>query len=162
MQWNRFLQNLTGGVNGGAHCTDVTNASRTMLMNITSLKWDPTLLKFFDIPIEILPRIRSSSEIYGHIHDGVLRGVPISGVRSISLVLLVTDAKSYYLGAKKTWFLLFLARNVLEKIEIYFPKRLEKFPPFVHFYAFVSHEYEKIAPQWIKNRGRYFERQIPM
>ncbi|XP_043280581.1 glycerol kinase-like [Venturia canescens] len=74
-----LIWNLTGGINGGAHCTDVTNASRTMLMNITTLKWDPTLLKFFDIPIDILPRIRSSSEIYGHIHDGMLRGVPISG-----------------------------------------------------------------------------------
>lgn len=51
-----------------------------MLMNITTLKWDPTLLAFFNIPKEILPQIRSSSEIYGFIHDDMLKGVPISGV----------------------------------------------------------------------------------
>ncbi|XP_046627244.1 glycerol kinase-like isoform X1 [Neodiprion virginianus] len=74
-----IIWNLTGGINGGVHSTDVTNASRTMLMNIETLKWDPVLLSFFDIPREILPQIRSSSEIYGHIQEGSLRGVPISG-----------------------------------------------------------------------------------
>ncbi|XP_076756058.1 glycerol kinase 3 isoform X2 [Xylocopa sonorina] len=74
-----LIWNLTGGTNFGVHATDVTNASRTMLMNITTLKWDPTLLSFFNIPIEILPEIRSSSEIYGYIQDDVLAGVPISG-----------------------------------------------------------------------------------
>ncbi|NXF59702.1 GLPK kinase, partial [Ciccaba nigrolineata] len=53
------------GKNGGVHCTDVTNASRTMLFNIHSLEWDPELCQFFDIPVEILPKVRSSSEIYG-------------------------------------------------------------------------------------------------
>lgn len=71
---------MTGGANGGVHSTDVTNASRTMLMNIVTLQWDPTLLSFFKIPVEILPEIRSSSEIYGYIHDELLQGVPISGV----------------------------------------------------------------------------------
>ncbi|TRY95296.1 hypothetical protein DNTS_006748 [Danionella cerebrum] len=56
---------LTGGKNGGVHCTDVTNASRTMLFNIHSMEWDPELCTYFDIPMEILPRVRSSSEIYG-------------------------------------------------------------------------------------------------
>lgn len=51
-----------------------------MLMNIVNLKWDSYLLSFFDIPQDILPQIRSSSEIYGNIVDGVLQGVPISGV----------------------------------------------------------------------------------
>ncbi|KAF7990060.1 hypothetical protein HCN44_009003 [Aphidius gifuensis] len=74
-----LIWNLTGGINGGAHSTDVTNASRTMLMNISTLQWDPTLLLFFDIPYDILPQIRSSSEIYGHIQEGLLKGVPISG-----------------------------------------------------------------------------------
>ncbi|XP_063990803.1 glycerol kinase-like [Diachasmimorpha longicaudata] len=74
-----LIWNLTGGVNGGAHTTDVTNASRTMLMNITTLQWDPTLLSFFQIPENILPQIRSSSEIYGNIYEGTLKGVPISG-----------------------------------------------------------------------------------
>ena len=78
----KLFKNLTGGAKGGVHCTDVTNASRTMLMNITNLKWDPFLLSFFQIPEDILPQIRSSSEIYGNIVDGVLQGVPISGVRS--------------------------------------------------------------------------------
>ncbi|XP_076680792.1 glycerol kinase 3 isoform X3 [Andrena cerasifolii] len=74
-----LIWNLTGGTNFGVHATDVTNASRTMLMNITTLKWDPTLLSFFNIPSEILPEIRSSSEIYGYIQDDILAGVPISG-----------------------------------------------------------------------------------
>ncbi|XP_011640320.1 glycerol kinase-like [Pogonomyrmex barbatus] len=74
-----LIWNLTGGANGGVHSTDVTNASRTMLMNIMTLKWDPTLLSFFKIPAEILPQIRSSSEIYGYIQDDLLQGVPISG-----------------------------------------------------------------------------------
>lgn len=49
-------------------------------MNIVNLKWDPYLLSFFSIPEDILPQIRSSSEIYGNIVDGVLQGIPISGV----------------------------------------------------------------------------------
>lgn len=61
--------------------TDVTNASRTMLINIETLKWDPYLCKIFDIPMHILPEIKSSSEIYGYITDvTVLAGIPISGV----------------------------------------------------------------------------------
>eukprot|EP00075_Anas_platyrhynchos_P021052 XP_027310305.1 glycerol kinase [Anas platyrhynchos] len=80
-----FIQCLTGGKNGGVHCTDVTNASRTMLFNIHSLDWDPELCQFFDIPMEILPKVRSSSEIYGlmkicpSLKSGALTGVPISG-----------------------------------------------------------------------------------
>jgi glycerol kinase len=52
-----------------------------MLMNIVDLKWDPYLLSFFEISESILPQIRSSSEIYGNIVNGVLQGVPISGVK---------------------------------------------------------------------------------
>ncbi|XP_049341347.1 glycerol kinase isoform X2 [Astyanax mexicanus] len=70
---------LTGGQNGGVHCTDVTNASRTMLFNIDTMKWDEELCKYFDVPIEILPQVRSSSEIYGYMSSGSLAGVPISG-----------------------------------------------------------------------------------
>lgn len=74
-------QNLTGGVNGGLHVTDVTNASRTFLMNIETLNWDPLLLRVFGITEELLPDIRSSSEIYGQIKCGYeLDGIPISGV----------------------------------------------------------------------------------
>jgi glycerol kinase len=64
----------------GCHLTDVTNASRTQLMNLGSLAWDPQLLRAFDIPESLLPRIVGSSEIYGEITQGPLRGVPIAGV----------------------------------------------------------------------------------
>ncbi|XP_038125201.1 glycerol kinase-like isoform X1 [Cyprinodon tularosa] len=70
---------LTGGRDGGVHITDVSNASRTMLFNIHTMDWDPDLCSFFDIPMEILPLVRSSSEIYGHMKSGSLAGVPISG-----------------------------------------------------------------------------------
>jgi glycerol kinase len=60
-----LIWNLTGGVNGGLHVTDVTNASRTMLMNITTQQWDPFLLSFFDIPHRMLPEIRPTTEIHG-------------------------------------------------------------------------------------------------
>ncbi|MBI5857764.1 MAG: glycerol kinase GlpK [Sphingobacteriales bacterium] len=61
--------------NGKMHVTDVSNASRTMLFNIHSLKWDEELLKLFDIPASVLPQVRSSSEIYGE-HEAV----PIGGI----------------------------------------------------------------------------------
>ncbi len=56
---------LTWNLTGGLHITDVTNASRTMLMNLETLSWDPELLAIFNIPIDILPEIKSSSERYG-------------------------------------------------------------------------------------------------
>lgn len=75
-----LIYNLTGGVDGGLHVTDVTNASRTNLMNIRSLQWDAGMLAAFDIPPAVLPAIRSNAEIYGHVAcDGPLRGVPIAG-----------------------------------------------------------------------------------
>ncbi|XP_011797124.1 PREDICTED: glycerol kinase 2 [Colobus angolensis palliatus] len=74
-----LIWSLTGGVNGGVHCTDVTNASRTMLFNIHSLAWDKELCDFFEIPMDLLPNVFSSSEIYGLIKTGALEGVPISG-----------------------------------------------------------------------------------
>ncbi|XP_053165531.1 glycerol kinase isoform X2 [Hemicordylus capensis] len=74
-----LIWSLTGGQNGGTHCTDVTNASRTLLFNIHMLDWDADLCKFFEIPMEMLPQVRSSSEIYGLMSSGALTGVPISG-----------------------------------------------------------------------------------
>jgi glycerol kinase len=71
---------LTGGVNGGIHVTDVSNASRTQLMNLRSLSWAPELLQAFDIPTAMLPRICSSSEIYGTAVDSSLTGVPIAAI----------------------------------------------------------------------------------
>ncbi|MBD4208703.1 glycerol kinase, partial [Xanthomonas citri pv. citri] len=68
------------GTNGGVHVTDVTNASRTMLMNLDTLEWDESIAKDMGIPMSMLPEIRSSSEEYGKVRDrGVLRGVPIAG-----------------------------------------------------------------------------------
>ena len=72
--------NLTGGSNGGMHITDVTNASRTQLMRLDSLAWDDEMLHTFSIPRSLLPRIVSSSEVYGEIATGPLRGVPIAGI----------------------------------------------------------------------------------
>ncbi|MCX6054449.1 MAG: glycerol kinase GlpK [Chloroflexi bacterium] len=73
-----LIWNLTGGIQGGIHTTDVTNASRTMLMNLTSLQWDEEMLNVMNIPDLILPKISSSSEIYGF-SQGILDRVPISG-----------------------------------------------------------------------------------
>jgi glycerol kinase len=64
----------------GQHVTDVTNASRTQLMNLKALTWDPELLKVFSVPAEMLPRICSSSEIYGRVREGPLSGVPVAGI----------------------------------------------------------------------------------
>ncbi len=64
----------------GKHLTDVTNASRTQLMNLHTLQWDPELLRAFDIPPEVLPRIVPSSQVYGEIVHGPLRGVPLAGI----------------------------------------------------------------------------------
>ncbi|CAN5214196.1 glycerol kinase GlpK [soil metagenome] len=75
------IWNLTGGSDGGVHVTDVTNASRTLLMDLKTLDWDDDLLAAFDIPRSLLPQIRSSSEVYGTVEaSSVLREVPIAGV----------------------------------------------------------------------------------
>ncbi|RUS13311.1 glycerol kinase, partial [Endogone sp. FLAS-F59071] len=74
-----LVYNLTGGISGGVHITDVTNASRTMFMNIRTLEWDPELLKFFSVPPHCLPTLVSSSERYGVIASGPLTGTPITG-----------------------------------------------------------------------------------
>ncbi|WP_433242756.1 glycerol kinase GlpK [Streptosporangium sp. CA-135522] len=60
-----LIWNLTGGPDGGVHVTDVTNASRTLLMDLTTLEWDEELLAFFGVPRRMLPRIRPSAETYG-------------------------------------------------------------------------------------------------
>ena len=73
-----LIWHLTGGVRDGVHVTDVTNASRTMLMGLASLAWEPGLLEAFGIPAAMLPEIRSSSEVYG-LGVGDLAGVPICG-----------------------------------------------------------------------------------
>src|SRR5690349_14526272 len=76
------IWNLTGGIAGGVHVTDVTNASRTMLMNLETLDWDDELLGFFGIPRSMLPEIRPSSAPggYGEVTGlAAVRGVPLTG-----------------------------------------------------------------------------------
>ena len=63
-----MLWNLTGGVDGGVHVTDVTNASRTMLMDLETLSWDQEILDAFGVPASMMPEIQSSSEVYGTVH----------------------------------------------------------------------------------------------
>ncbi|XP_052743184.1 glycerol kinase isoform X3 [Bicyclus anynana] len=76
-----IVWNLTGGPLGGLHITDVTNASRTLLMNLETLNWDPMLCRLFGIHRDSLPQIHSSSEIYGTVKDGsILNGIRISGI----------------------------------------------------------------------------------
>ncbi|XP_047992626.1 glycerol kinase isoform X1 [Leguminivora glycinivorella] len=76
-----IVWNLTGGPRGGLHITDVTNASRTLLMNLETLNWDPMLCRLFGIHRDSLPQIRSSSEVYGVVKDGsILDGIRISGI----------------------------------------------------------------------------------
>ena len=74
-----LIWNLTGGPEGGIHLTDVTNASRTQLMNLETLDWDKDILNAFGIPAAMLPRIASSSEVYGKAKLASLKDVPIAG-----------------------------------------------------------------------------------
>ena len=69
---------LTGGVDGGVHVTDVTNASRTMMMNLETLDWDDEILGILGVPRAMLPQIRASSEVYGEA-KGDLAGIPVAG-----------------------------------------------------------------------------------
>ncbi|KAI0272316.1 glycerol kinase [Gloeopeniophorella convolvens] len=84
--------NLLGGPGAGVHISEVTNASRTLLLNIRTLKWDPALLRFFGLRESILPRLVSTSEVYGRIAQGALKGVPLGG--------LVGDQQGALIGNK--------------------------------------------------------------
>ena len=77
-----LLWNFSGGVEGGVHATDVTNASRTLLMNLEKLQWDDELLETFQIPRTLLPEIGSSSEVYAHTsaHGPFGSSIPIAGI----------------------------------------------------------------------------------
>ena len=75
-----LVWHLTGGPDGGLHLTDVTNASRTQLMSLTTLDWDDGMLSEFGIPRVVLPAIKSSSEVYGTATESVLQGVTIAGI----------------------------------------------------------------------------------
>jgi glycerol kinase len=73
------IWNVTGGPNGGVHVTDVSNASRTMLMNLETLDWDPEILKIMGVPRAMLPSVRPSSQVYGNAKGGPLDGIPVAG-----------------------------------------------------------------------------------
>src|ERR1700760_986617 len=75
-----LLWNLTGGTDGGLHITDVTNASRTMLMDLKTLSWDSSIADVMGVPLSMLPEIKASSEVYGEVRSGgALQGVQIAG-----------------------------------------------------------------------------------
>jgi glycerol kinase len=73
------IWNLTGGTDGGLHITDVSNASRTMLMDLETLDWDDELLDAIGVPRSMVPEIRASSEVYGEVKEGAFAGVQVAG-----------------------------------------------------------------------------------
>ena len=75
-----LLWNLTGGVDGGVHRTDVTNASRTQLMDLSTLRWDDEMLQHFEIPRSMLPEICPSSYAFGEVKVGCLAGLSVGGM----------------------------------------------------------------------------------
>ena len=107
---------LTGGSKGGIHITDVTNASRTQLMNLDTLDWDAEILSAFRIPPAMLPRIRSSSEVYGTATETALRGVNIAGILGDQQAALVGQTCFQPGEAKNTYGTgCFLLMNVGER-----------------------------------------------
>ncbi|MER7070829.1 glycerol kinase GlpK [Terrabacter sp. NPDC000476] len=88
-----LVWNLTGGADGGMHVTDVTNASRTLLMDLRSLAWSPELAEQVGVPLRVLPEIRSSAEVYGLGHRaGPLAGVPVAAALGDQHAALVGQA----------------------------------------------------------------------
>ena len=109
--------NLTGGPRGGAHVTDVTNASRTQLMNLKTLEWDEELLAAFEIPRAMLPEVRSSSEEYGVAKLPVISGVPVAGILGDQQAALVGQACFHAGEVKNTYGTgCFLLMNTGERI----------------------------------------------
>jgi glycerol kinase len=74
-----LIWNLTGGVDSGLHATDVTNASRTLMLDLSSLSWDQAIAEEIGVPSSMLPEIHASSEVYGEVISGAMAGVPIAG-----------------------------------------------------------------------------------
>jgi glycerol kinase len=98
-----LVWHLTGGPQGGLHVTDPTNASRTQLMNLRTLDWDPELLAEFGIPRQILPKIRSSSEPYGAATLEAVKGVPVAGILGDQQAALAGQACFQAGEAKNTY-----------------------------------------------------------
>jgi glycerol kinase len=98
-----LLWKLTGGPQGGVHLTDVSNASRTQLMGLATLDWEPQLLAAFGIPRACLPRIAPSSRIYGEARTTALAGVPVAGILGDQQAALVGQAALLPGEAKNTY-----------------------------------------------------------
>jgi glycerol kinase len=112
-----LVWNLTGGAKGGVHVTDVTNASRTQLLDLKTLDWDAELLKAFEIPRAMLPEVRSSSEVYGTVALPAISGVPIAGILGDQQAALVGQACFQPGEVKNTYGTgCFLLMNTGEKI----------------------------------------------
>jgi glycerol kinase len=108
--------NLTGGVAGGVHVTDVTNASRTQLMNLETLDWDDAILADFGIPKKMLPKICSSAEVYGKAVLPAVAGVPVAGILGDQQAALFGQACFQPGEAKNTYGTgCFMLMNVGEK-----------------------------------------------
>ncbi len=96
--------NLTGGTDGGVHITDVTNASRTMFMDLETLSWDEEILAVFGVPRSMMPDIKSSSEVYGTVHTSqLLREVPVAGILGDQQAATFGQAAFEKGGAKNTY-----------------------------------------------------------
>jgi glycerol kinase len=112
-----LIWKLTGGASGGVHVTDVTNASRMQLMNLVTLQWDENILRDFEIPVQILPRIVSSSEVYGQAKIPAIKDVAIAGVLGDQQAALVGQACFKPGEAKNTYGTgCFMLLNTGEKI----------------------------------------------
>jgi glycerol kinase len=112
-----LIWHLTGGPDGGVHVTDVTNASRTQLMNLNTLQWDRDILKDFSIPIQVLPKIVSSSEVYGAAKPPTIAGVAIAGDLGDQQAALVGQACFKPGEAKNTYGTgCFMLMNTGEKV----------------------------------------------
>ena len=95
---------LTGGTEGGVHITDVTNASRTMFMDLETFSWDDEILKAFGVPRSMLPEIKSSSEVYGKVHGAqLLRETPVAGILGDQQAATFGQAAFEKGGAKNTY-----------------------------------------------------------
>jgi len=109
------LWNLTGGLDGGVHYTDVTNASRTMFMDLKTLDWDKECLEFFGVKRACLPKIVSNAETYGKVTSGAFKGFPICGMIGDQQAALVGNKCVEVGSAKNTYgtgaFMLFNTGN---------------------------------------------------
>jgi len=98
-----LIWRLTGGIQGGVHATDVTNASRTQLMNLANLSWDEDLLREFQVPAAVLPKICASSEVYGKAQYTLVKDVPLTGVLGDQQAALVGQTCFQSGEAKNTY-----------------------------------------------------------